>query len=90
MQAAIGVGTAALEALAAGRPPPAGWREEQLAALERHGRAHGPVELALIRPFRWLVIGAAEQARRAEMDPADFVRWVEEQATASPPASSSR
>jgi hexosaminidase len=83
MQAAIGVGTAALEALAAGRPPPAGWREEQLAALERHGRAHGPVELALIQPFRWLVIGAAEQARRAEMDPESFWRFVEE--AAGPP-----
>lgn len=86
LQAATGVATAALEALAAGVAPPAGWREEQLAALDRFGAGHGPVELAIIKPFRWLVIGAAEQARRAELEPGEFVRWVETAAAPAPPA----
>ncbi len=81
-QGACGVATAALEALTAGVPPPGSWREEQLAALERYGRPHGPVELALIKPFRWLVIAAAAQAERATMDPQAFRQRVEESVVA--------
>lgn len=84
LQTTCAVGAAALEAFVAGRPPPFGWREQQLAALERAGTPHGPVELAIVRPLRLLVIGAAEQATRRGVERSEWLRRIEEIAQPAP------
>jgi hexosaminidase len=84
LQSACGIAVAALEALASDRPPPAGWSEQHLMALDRVGRAHGPVELAIVTPFRWLVVGAAMQTERKGADPAEWAKAVEAAAAKKP------
>lgn len=86
LQGACAIASAALEAFVAGRPPPPGWRERQLEALDRAAEPHGPIELAVIQPFRVLVHGAAAQEQRRGTDPVAWYRTVVDAAKPKPDA----
>jgi hypothetical protein len=78
LQQGCRVATAALDAIMAGETPSEEWRDESLAVLDAVGEAHGPVEIALVRPFRLLVHASLMQAERELMPSREWLRRVEQ------------
>ncbi len=67
LTAASEVGQEALQVLASGQVPAAGWMPVQFAKLERAGEAHVAVELPVIVALKLLVAAAAAQDQRAQL-----------------------
>lgn len=69
-------GLEALEYLSAGPAPPAAWREERLALVERVAQKKTEVGLAVLPAVKLLVIAAAEASRLQTMPPAEWKAHV--------------
>jgi len=75
---AAAVGREAVQLLATGQSPAAGWRQARLAQLDLAHQPHAAVELAPIASLRLLVVAAAEQNQRKSLAADEWRRHLED------------
>jgi hexosaminidase len=79
------VGQKALDVLVSGKGPNANWLQTQLSILDQAARPHGAVELPEIASLKRLIVAAAEQSQRGNLNDDDWRQHVE--TLANPPKS---